>query len=98
MWLCVVGGAGESARSFGRISAAVSQTVYGNPGGAGTENERKVRDENLLHLSVVIKKINICHVIPNLFGILLWNAQGEILIHVHGHFFLCGYNEWVLKL
>jgi len=44
---CVfVGGAGESARSSGRISAAVSQTVCGGPGGVGREDERKVRDEN----------------------------------------------------
>lgn len=75
LYACFVGGAGESARSFGRISAAVSQTVYGGPGGAGTENERKVRDESPLYLSVFITKINICHVIPNLFDILLWNTR-----------------------
>ncbi len=62
LYACFVGGAGESARSFGRISAAVSQTVYGGPGGPGTDNERKVRDENPLYLSVFITKINNCHV------------------------------------
>lgn len=58
--VCVfVGGAGESARSSGRISAAVSQTVYGGPGGAGREDERKVRDEHpSFHRSIFLHHIN----------------------------------------
>lgn len=60
MCVCVfVGGAGESARSSGRISAAVSQTVYGGPGGAGREDERKVRDEHpSFHRSIFLHHIN----------------------------------------